>query len=60
MIIVIMTETTAGAEDALKEDVVKGMEKNVLATEVQVDLTEEAVIQGGVVIETENNREYEV
>jgi hypothetical protein len=60
MIIVITTETTTGGEDALKAVVVKEMEINVLATEGQVDLTEEEPTRGGVVIETKNNREYEV
>jgi len=59
-IIVIMTEVTIGEEDVLKGGVVRGMEINVLVTENQVDLTEEEVTHGGVMIETKNNREYEV
>jgi hypothetical protein len=56
----VMTAETAEVVDALRVGVVNEMEKNVLATGSHVNLTEEEVILGGVVIETKNNREFKI
>jgi hypothetical protein len=60
MIIGVMTEVTVVEAGALKAAVMKGTETSVLATGNRRGPVEEEVTTGGVVIETKNNREYEV
>jgi hypothetical protein len=56
----VMTVGTAEVVGALRAGVANEMEKNVLATESHVNLTEEEVTLGGVVIETKNDREFKI